>query len=1205
MSNEVIISKTLMGIQSDRGSSRVVRMMLLCLGGWMSLVVPCRGLTLYDFGNPIAEEQLYIELINRARADPAGEGARLAATTDPDVLSAYGYFHVSLDTMQTEFKGIAALPPLAPNASLQTSSRGHSAWMLANATQSHNETNPANDPYTRMTAAGYSYTTAGENIYASAMSVWYGHAGFEVDWGTGTGGMQDPRGHRANIHNAAFRELGVGVVLGTNGVAGPQLVTQDFGASTSNPTLATGVAYYDLNSNNQYDVGEAISGLTVNVSGADVTRYCVTAIGGGWVVPVPATAANRTVTFSGLSMNKSVSLAIPVASHAKADLKLTNVAPTITSSASGDADSLFTVTFNPVGGATSYKWNRWTSSAAAAENCESAANIITSTTGTYSVLNTNVKQQGSACFQLENATGTSQWLQLNTLYYGLTSPSLTFQSSIQYATSSELFKVEFKEEDGFDWQDAFSQTGTNGPGESTFNLRTALLTGMTGKAFRVRFLLNFSNGSYYNISGDNFGWLIDAITFSGVAALNNNTCVTLTGTSGSFTPAAGSYLMSVTPVISSRDFPASYQTITAAVGPPTLPSFVTQPVSVAIVSGTATFIVAASGTSPTFQWYAGSSGVTTSPVSGATGNSFTTPALSSTTSYWVRASNAVGSADSITATAWVMIPPGITTQPVSITINSGGTTTLTVVASGTTPTFQWYGGPSGDTTNPISGATGSSFTTSALTTTTSYWVRASNAVGSADSTVATATVITPLAITTQPVSISIKRNTNTTLTVVATGSVPLTYQWYKGNSPVTTSPVSGATAASYTVPGSTQGASYWVSVTNSVGTANSNTAVITIVTSITNPSITTQPVSVSINSGGSTTLTVAASGTAPTFQWYEGTTGVTTKPMAGATGTSFITPSLTSTTSYWARATNGGGTADSNSATVTVIAKATATVTLGSLAATYNGSAKSAAATTSPVGLTVSFTYNGLTTVPTSANTYAVVATINDSNYQGTASGSLVIGKATATVTLGSLAATYNGSAKSATATTSPVGLTVSFTYNGSSTAPTSANTYAVVATINDSNYQGTASGSLVISAATPTFGTWAVNLETSNGIAAGTISNQPNGDYDHDGRSNLIEYAYGSSPIVANDPAPRMPVAQLTTTQYILQYQRDTTLTDLTFTPQACSTLGNWKAPGETGTPSGFTDILISTSGGVQTRQAIVPRSSGNCFMRVRVTQQ
>src|SRR5262245_18024423 len=52
--------------------------------------------TIYSIGQPTDEEQLYLEYINRSRANPTAEGVRLAATTDPDVLSAYSYFAVDL-----------------------------------------------------------------------------------------------------------------------------------------------------------------------------------------------------------------------------------------------------------------------------------------------------------------------------------------------------------------------------------------------------------------------------------------------------------------------------------------------------------------------------------------------------------------------------------------------------------------------------------------------------------------------------------------------------------------------------------------------------------------------------------------------------------------------------------------------------------------------------------------------------------------------------------------------------------------------------------------------------------------------------------------------------------------------------------------------------------------------------------------------------
>jgi len=535
----------------------------LIQGATFALAVSSWGQTPYDFGNPSAEEQLYIEFINRARANPPAEGARLAATTDPDVLSAYAYFVVNLGMMQSEFNAIAAQPPLAPNAALTTAARGHSSWMLATATQSHNE--PTNTPFTRMTAAGYSYSSAGENIFAYADSVWYGHAGFQVDWGSGTGGMQTNRGHRASIHNGAFREIGVGVVLGTNGGVGPQLVTQDFGSRPSSPSFGTGVAYYDLNSNNFYDIGEGISGLTVNVAGA--SQYCQTAAGGGWTVPVPTTAATRAVTFTGPNVNQTVNLVFPASQNAKADLKLSYSPPAITSPANATAGTVHQLAFNGCAGATGYRWNRWNTSPAAAENCESTAGITTIISN-YSVLNHVVKQQGASAFHLMNPWGYSQVLELNSLYYGHPAALLSFQSLVRYSTTDESFKVQVKEEGGAAWQDVYAQTGYNHAGEAGFSLRQVNLAAMAGKAFRIRFLLS-STGSYYGgYIANEFGWLIDAMHFSNVSTLLNPQTQTLATHNGSFSPAAGTYLMSVAPQISGRDFPASYQTLTVTDPPP-------------------------------------------------------------------------------------------------------------------------------------------------------------------------------------------------------------------------------------------------------------------------------------------------------------------------------------------------------------------------------------------------------------------------------------------------------------------------------------------------------------------------------------------------------------------------------------------------------------------------------------------------------------
>jgi uncharacterized delta-60 repeat protein len=265
-----------------------------------------------------------------------------------------------------------------------------------------------------------------------------------------------------------------------------------------------------------------------------------------------------------------------------------------------------------------------------------------------------------------------------------------------------------------------------------------------------------------------------------------------------------------------------------------------QPQSQTVTSGqAATLTVSATGTATlAYQWFQGASGTTTSPIAGATATSFTTPALTSPASYWVRVSNQYGTADSNTATitvttpptAPVNLPPAIGAQPQSQTIASGQTAVLSVGATGSaTLSYQWYQVPSGTGTTPIPGATASSYTTPALTSATSYWVQVSNPYGTANSNTATITVTTPPTITSQPQSETITAGHPAVLSVGATGSPTLTYQWYQGSSGTTTAPIAGATASSYTTQPRARATSYWVQVSNPHGTADSITATITTV----------------------------------------------------------------------------------------------------------------------------------------------------------------------------------------------------------------------------------------------------------------------------------------------------------------------------------------------------------------------------------------
>ena len=128
------------------------------------------------------------------------------------------------------------------------------------------------------------------------------------------------------------------------------------------------------------------------------------------------------------------------------------------------------------------------------------------------------------------------------------------------------------------------------------------------------------------------------------------------------------------------------------------------------------------------------------------------------------------------------------------------------------------------------------------------------------------------------------------------------------------------------------------------------------------------------------------------------------------------------------------------------------TVDSSTTTATVNGGVATATLTGLNVGThTLSATYtsnNGFSSATTSTTTFTV-------------------GQAAATVTLSNLAETYTGSPLSVTATTTPAGLAVSITYNGSTTAPTAAGSYSVIATINNPDYSGSASGTLTIAKAT------------------------------------------------------------------------------------------------------------------------------------------
>jgi len=188
--------------------------------------------------------------------------------------------------------------PLAFDFDLNESAELHSQWMIAVDQFSH-EGAGGSTPTQRMQAAGYQLTgswTTGENIAWQSLR---GASGIQDDVYDLHVALMNSPGHRANILNGTFRELGVGIEVGAyQGYTGA-FVTQNF-AKTGSAFFITGVAFDDLDGDAFYDVGEGLGGLTVTAvsasGGGSVTTTTYAEAGGYELAVSPGTYS---VTFSG------------------------------------------------------------------------------------------------------------------------------------------------------------------------------------------------------------------------------------------------------------------------------------------------------------------------------------------------------------------------------------------------------------------------------------------------------------------------------------------------------------------------------------------------------------------------------------------------------------------------------------------------------------------------------------------------------------------------------------------------------------------------------------------------------------------------------------------------------------------------------------------------------------------------------------------
>jgi alpha-tubulin suppressor-like RCC1 family protein len=273
--------------------------------------------------------------------------------------------------------------------------------------------------------------------------------------------------------------------------------------------------------------------------------------------------------------------------------------------------------------------------------------------------------------------------------------------------------------------------------------------------------------------------------------------------------------------------------------------------------------------------------------------------------------------------------PLVTKQPVSKTVEEGQSATFESTASGVpAPTVQWELSTDGGTTwGPVSGATSTSLTIpGALTAESGSQFRAAftNSVGKATSKAATLTVQRAPAVTMQPVGTTVEEGQNAIFEASASGFPTPTVQWQVSSDGGTTwANVAGATASKLTVAATKttfNGRLYRATFKNAAATATSESATLTVQKK---PTVTKQPVSLTVNEGQNATFEATASGfPTPTVQWEVSTdAGATWSAVEGATTAQLTiagTKTAESGNEYRAVFTNAAASATSTAATLTV-----------------------------------------------------------------------------------------------------------------------------------------------------------------------------------------------------------------------------------------------------------------------------------------------
>ena len=288
-----------------------------------------------------------------------------------------------------------------------------------------------------------------------------------------------------------------------------------------------------------------------------------------------------------------------------------------------------------------------------------------------------------------------------------------------------------------------------------------------------------------------------------------------------------------------------------------------------------------------------------------------------------------------TVTASASSPPTITNNPASLTNLVGTNATFSVTVGGAAPLkYQWYF----NTNTALLNMTNTSLTLTNIQLTNAGYYRCTitNSVGTTNSANALLTVWQPPIITNHPANLTVLVTSNATFSITAGGTPALAYQWFYNTN--TALPNATGTSLTLTNVQLTNAGYYLVRATNSAGTTNSFSALLTVWQP---PIITNQPVNFTNVAGGNASFTVVAGGVpALSYQWQLNPN----TPQAGATGATFHLSNLRASQSgnYSVVITNSAGSVTSSPATLVVTNPipplvATTAIVGGQFQFTFNG----------------------------------------------------------------------------------------------------------------------------------------------------------------------------------------------------------------------------------------------------------------------------